>query len=248
MSAGVVKLRPATTTMATTNARSLTPASSSANETSAADDEALALRLQGGDTGALGALYDRHALAIRRFAARAASASEADDIVHGVFLRAMARASTFEPARGPVRGWLFGIAAKIIQEWHRSLARKARALLRATPGIAPRAGAPEPVATSRARSSTSPRPNGSSSCSRRSRAARAKKSRTSSASPSGRCGHASTTRGSSSAHASADRATARLTCASPLGAPRTPRCWWALHGPNDAAMFSRARPPSPDCT
>ncbi len=136
MNAGMAKLRgaTATTTMATTNARSLTPASSSAKETTAADDEALALRLQGGDTGALGALYDRHALAIRRFAARAASASEADDIVHGVFLRAMARASTFEPARGPVRGWLFGIAAKIIQEWHRSLARKARALLRATPG------------------------------------------------------------------------------------------------------------------
>jgi len=98
-----------------------------------ASDDALATAMQHGDTGALGALYDRHAAGLRRFAARATTASEADDIVQAVFLRAATRVETFDPTRGTARAWLHGIAARVLQEWHRSLVRRARALIRATP-------------------------------------------------------------------------------------------------------------------
>ncbi len=61
-----------------------------------------------GDHAALARLYDRHAPALLGVAVRIlGSRSDAEDLVHDVFLEAWARAAGFSPERGTVRTWLF---------------------------------------------------------------------------------------------------------------------------------------------
>jgi RNA polymerase sigma factor (sigma-70 family) len=95
------------------------------------DDSTLVERLAQGDTSALGDLYDRHSRGLFAFLARVASFDEAEDLVHTTFLRASTRAKSYDPKKGEARGWLFGIAAKVVQERRRALLRRARAFLRA---------------------------------------------------------------------------------------------------------------------
>lgn len=93
------------------------------------DARALA-RVAGGDLGALGALYDRHARALLAFASRAVGSNEAEDVVQSTFIRAAKAASSYDGRAASARSWLFGIAARLVQERRRSFARFARALSR----------------------------------------------------------------------------------------------------------------------
>ena len=95
----------------------------------AADTTALQ-RVASGDLSALGEIYDRHASAVLRFAARAAGPHDAEDIVQQTFMKAARIAATYDGRSDTARSWLFGIAARLIQGRRRSLARFGRALAR----------------------------------------------------------------------------------------------------------------------
>jgi RNA polymerase sigma-70 factor (ECF subfamily) len=80
--------------------------------------------------GALGEVYDRHAVALLRFAARAASQHEAEDLVQATFVRVVQIAARYDGRSSSARSWLIGITARLIQERRRSLTRFSRALTR----------------------------------------------------------------------------------------------------------------------
>ncbi|HVZ72703.1 MAG TPA: RNA polymerase sigma factor [Polyangia bacterium] len=97
--------------------------------TEAADTTALR-RVASGEVGALGEVYDRHARSLLAFVARVAGGADAEDLVHTVFVRAARLAATYDGRATSARSWLFGIAAKVMQERRRSFTRGLRALLR----------------------------------------------------------------------------------------------------------------------
>ena len=77
-----------------------------------ASDAELMTRLAGGETGALGELYDRYHEPIRRFLSRATSdAEDVDDLVHVTFLAAAGSAARYD-GRACCRPWLIGIAVQ----------------------------------------------------------------------------------------------------------------------------------------
>ena len=70
-------------------------------------DVSLVAALALGDRGALAELYDRHASAMLGVALRVLhSRSDAEDLVHDVFVEAWQRAGAYEAGRGSVRSWL----------------------------------------------------------------------------------------------------------------------------------------------
>ncbi len=78
-------------------------------------DEELLSRSRQGDEGAFVTLYRRHQGPIYRFAYHmTGSASSAEDITQDVFLALLRTDSRYDPARGSVSGYLFGIARKLI--------------------------------------------------------------------------------------------------------------------------------------
>ena len=85
-------------------------------------DEALMNRLKEGDMDALGLLYRRHGLmvkrAVRRFAPEI-SAGELDDLVQDVFLK-LRRSAPHYKEQSRCRGWIFGIAVQTAQNWRRN--------------------------------------------------------------------------------------------------------------------------------
>ena len=71
-------------------------------------DQVLVRAIANGDTRALAALYDRHAPVMLALARRIVlGKSEAEDIVHDVFVEAWRRAADYDEARGSVKAWLF---------------------------------------------------------------------------------------------------------------------------------------------
>lgn len=104
-------------------------------QTDATDTIALD-RVARGDLSALGAVYDRHAVALLRFASRAAGHHDAEDLVQAAFLTAAKVAGKYDGRADNARSWLYGITARLIQERRRSIVRFARALLRVGDGAA----------------------------------------------------------------------------------------------------------------
>jgi RNA polymerase sigma-70 factor (ECF subfamily) len=92
-------------------------------------DGALLTRVAQGDSAALGALYDRYALHLLRFARRL-EPQEADDIVQTTFMRVLRLAASFDPETPSARAWLFAITAHVVQERRRTMRRWTAALLR----------------------------------------------------------------------------------------------------------------------
>jgi RNA polymerase sigma-70 factor, ECF subfamily len=84
------------------------------------DEELLRLMLAG-DGDAFEALYDRRQRGVYRFALRMSGSAEiAEDVTHDVFIALMRDGHQFDPARGSVASYLFGIAR------HRTLKRLRR--------------------------------------------------------------------------------------------------------------------------
>ncbi|MGA3017320.1 MAG: sigma-70 family RNA polymerase sigma factor [Bryobacteraceae bacterium] len=85
-----------------------------AHESTETDDELLS-RLRRGDEAAFVALYRRRQGAIYRFAMHmSGSATAAEDITQEVFLALFRRECGFDPERGTLSGYLFGIARKLV--------------------------------------------------------------------------------------------------------------------------------------
>nr|WP_281386839.1 sigma-70 family RNA polymerase sigma factor [Jiangella mangrovi] len=55
-------------------------------------------------------MVDRHGPALHAYLTRRAGPADADDLLAQVWLAAFAARRSFDPARGEVRGWLFGVA------------------------------------------------------------------------------------------------------------------------------------------
>jgi RNA polymerase sigma factor (sigma-70 family) len=88
-------------------------------------DAALLSLIEGGDWAALGALFDVHGAAVRRFIRNSGvPASEVDDLVQQTFLDVPSASRRFDN-RFSGRRWLLGIAAVIVARQRRSWGRQA---------------------------------------------------------------------------------------------------------------------------
>ena len=76
------------------------------------------------------AIFARHHDRIWRYLARLGGPACADELASEVFLVAFARRATYEPARGSVSSWLYGIATNLARTRARREGRAARAVCR----------------------------------------------------------------------------------------------------------------------
>jgi RNA polymerase sigma-70 factor (ECF subfamily) len=77
------------------------------DESGAIRDEALIVAIAGGDTHALGMLYERYASTLLAIGERLiGSRRDAEDLVHDVFIEVWKHAWDFRAGRGSVRTWL----------------------------------------------------------------------------------------------------------------------------------------------
>ena len=78
-------------------------------------DDELLMRMRSGDEQAFVALYRRRQAAIYRFALHmSGSAAVAEDVTQEVFLALIRQQCGFDPQRGTLSGYLFGIARKLV--------------------------------------------------------------------------------------------------------------------------------------
>jgi len=78
-------------------------------------DDGLFARLRGGDEAAFVALYRRRQGALYRFAMHmGGSATAAEDVTQEVFLALLRPECGYDPSRGTLSGYLFGIARKLV--------------------------------------------------------------------------------------------------------------------------------------
>lgn len=77
-------------------------------------------------------LYDRHFSDIHRYLAGRVGRELANDLAAETFLTAFRRRETFDPVRGRVRPWLFGIATRKVADHRRTEGRRLRAFARVT--------------------------------------------------------------------------------------------------------------------
>jgi len=80
------------------------------------------------------ALYDTWFASVHRYVAARLGAAAADDLTAETFLVAFRKRDTFDPARGEVRPWLFGIATNLVARHRRDEARRYAALARVPAG------------------------------------------------------------------------------------------------------------------
>ncbi|BCJ32992.1 DNA-directed RNA polymerase sigma-70 factor [Actinocatenispora thailandica] len=92
-------------------------------------DVELAARLRD-DPAQFAAVYDRYFRVIYRYIAGRLGSQHADDLAAETFLVAYAKRDRFDPARGELRPWLFGIATNVVRQHRRVEARRYRALAR----------------------------------------------------------------------------------------------------------------------
>lgn len=79
------------------------------------DDASLVCSLAGGDAEAAHELYRRHCRAILRFAlVLTDNLATAEDIVHDTFIELLFRPGNYQPARGSLRAYLYGISRHLI--------------------------------------------------------------------------------------------------------------------------------------
>ena len=84
----------------------------------AGSDDELLLAMRSGDEEAFVALYRRRQGAIYRFALHmSGSAALAEDVTQEVFLALLRDECGYDPARGTLSGYLYGIARKVVLRW-----------------------------------------------------------------------------------------------------------------------------------
>lgn len=84
-------------------------------------DELLVKRMLDGDESAFTELYRAHQARIYRFALHmSGSRTAAEDVTQEVFLTLIQRGRDYDPLRGPVAAFLFGIARNQVLRWLRS--------------------------------------------------------------------------------------------------------------------------------
>lgn len=101
-------------------------------------------------------LFDRYFAQLHAYAARRLGRSGGDDVAAETMLVAFSRRATFDPAKGTVKAWLFGIATHLIHGQQRDEIRGYRAYARAAaepavPGHEDRATARAAASTARGR-------------------------------------------------------------------------------------------------
>ena len=92
------------------------------------DEQVLARSL--GQPEAFGELYGRHFAAVYRYVAGRLGPDAADDLAAETFLTAFRHRARFDPARGTVRPWLFGLATNLVAQHRRAESRWYAALAR----------------------------------------------------------------------------------------------------------------------
>jgi RNA polymerase sigma factor (sigma-70 family) len=75
-------------------------------------------------------LYDRYAEDIHRYIAGRLGSETAGDLTADVFLVAFRKRATFDPERGEVKPWLYGIATNVVSRHRRTEGRRLKALSR----------------------------------------------------------------------------------------------------------------------
>ncbi|WSG19552.1 RNA polymerase sigma factor [Nonomuraea sp. NBC_01738] len=99
----------------------------------AADDAALIAR-SWHDPDAFATLYDRYFDEIHRYVAGRLGGHAADDLAAETFLVAFKKRQAFDPGRGAVRPWLYGIATNLVAQHRRSETRRLEAFQRSPSG------------------------------------------------------------------------------------------------------------------
>ncbi|GAA1630036.1 RNA polymerase sigma factor [Actinoplanes couchii] len=97
-------------------------------------------------------LFDRYFAVLHGYAARRLGRAGGDDVAAETMLVAFSRRMTFDPAKGTVKAWLFGIATNLIHGQQRDEIRGYRAYARAAADLAEPGH--EDLATARAAAST----------------------------------------------------------------------------------------------
>jgi RNA polymerase sigma-70 factor (ECF subfamily) len=110
------------------------------------EDTALIAACAKGDPNALGALFDRHDQAVRRFLARICQVvpADLDDLVHATFVEVYRSAPGFR-GRASAKTWIFGVAVNVARHHARGEARRRR-FLTALAGTRPTAVQPSDAA------------------------------------------------------------------------------------------------------
>jgi len=80
------------------------------------------------DPGCFGAIFDRHADAILRFACARLGPDLGEEVTAETFLAAFGRRSNYDLSRADARPWLYGIAVRQIGKHRRAEARQRRML------------------------------------------------------------------------------------------------------------------------
>ena len=76
-------------------------------------------------------VYERYFADIYRYIAGRLGRNVADDIAADTFVIALRKHADFDPGRGPVRAWLYGIATNLVAQHRRAEKRRYLALARA---------------------------------------------------------------------------------------------------------------------
>ncbi|HEU5471790.1 MAG TPA: sigma-70 family RNA polymerase sigma factor [Actinophytocola sp.] len=79
----------------------------------------------------IGRLFDSYAIPLHRYLARRIGGEQAHDLVSETFLVALHQRRDYDPGRGAVRSWLFGIATNLLRRHVRQETRRLRATARA---------------------------------------------------------------------------------------------------------------------
>lgn len=75
-------------------------------------------------------LYDRHHADIHRYVAARLGTEAADDLAAETFLVAFKKRRAFDPRRGVVRAWLYGIATNLVADHRRNETKRLAVLCR----------------------------------------------------------------------------------------------------------------------
>ena len=94
------------------------------------DSDAALIAASLADPSEFGAIFDRHATALRRYLVRRLGPAEGDGILGDVFRVAFERRASYDPSRPNARPWLYGIATNLVARHRRGEARRISAVAR----------------------------------------------------------------------------------------------------------------------